>query len=265
LLIWVASYPRSGNTLTRQILKQCFGADSYSIYHPSDAPGPVASVTGHVAFDGTAEQLVAAARESSAPWFVKTHRCEDVAETDKAIHVVRDGRAAMISFRRFQRDFNGVDFPIEQFALGAEPLESWARIVQWAFDRPSELTLTLRFEDLVAPDDGLLKRLSSFIGLPVQNAFDRSSFARLHKVQPKFFTSGKNEPGIEAMEKACPALFWLVNGEMMRALDYTERSRHWSIYLVRDAMAEAGRCVNRLRHEIKLLQDPPSKTTIDFA
>jgi hypothetical protein len=29
---WLASYPRSGNTLLRTILKQCFGLSSQSVY-----------------------------------------------------------------------------------------------------------------------------------------------------------------------------------------------------------------------------------------
>ena len=35
MIVWLASYPRSGNTLLRQVLKRCFGLDSY------EAPGPV--------------------------------------------------------------------------------------------------------------------------------------------------------------------------------------------------------------------------------
>jgi len=30
MIIWLASYPRSGNTLLRTVIKSCMGIDSYS-------------------------------------------------------------------------------------------------------------------------------------------------------------------------------------------------------------------------------------------
>ncbi len=37
-VIWLASYPRSGNTLLRTVLYQCFGIQSASVY-PNDLGG----------------------------------------------------------------------------------------------------------------------------------------------------------------------------------------------------------------------------------
>jgi hypothetical protein len=241
MLIWLASYPRSGNTLTRAILKRCFGADSYSIYSHS-GPDRLAAFTGHRAFEGTIDELLETARASDAPWFVKTHRREP--SGDRMIYVVRDGRAAMASYRRFQRSINGLEFPLEQFVLGAEPIESWRDHVEWGLASDRDTTLMLRYEDLVQPDDKLLDRISRFIGLPVLRPFD-VSFAELRAAHPGLFGAGHNAPGIEAVESACPALFWLLNGEAMRELGYTDRARHWSVYLVREAMEEMTRFVAR--------------------
>jgi len=42
-MIWLASYPRSGNTLLRVILKHCFGLSSQSVYHDSEFTDPNSS------------------------------------------------------------------------------------------------------------------------------------------------------------------------------------------------------------------------------
>ena len=48
-IIWLASYPRSGNTLLRTVLWHCFGLRSASLY-PEDLGGNAAlkSYIGHV-------------------------------------------------------------------------------------------------------------------------------------------------------------------------------------------------------------------------
>jgi sulfotransferase family protein len=238
MLIWVASYPRSGNALARTILKRCFGADSHSVYPHDDGAGELAALTGTRGFDGPLEAMLEAARTAPQPWFVKTHRME--ASDERMLYIVRDGRAAMASYRRFQRNINGLDFPLEQFVLGAEPIESWRDHVEWGMDRKA--TLVLRYEDMIRPDRDLLERIADFIGLPVLRPFD-VSFAQLRALDPRLFGTGRNAPGIDAVEAVCPALFWLVNGETMRALGYADRARHWSVYLVRQAMIEMTRHV----------------------
>ncbi|HEY8698909.1 MAG TPA: sulfotransferase domain-containing protein [Rhizomicrobium sp.] len=240
MLIWVASYPRSGNALARTILKRCFGAGSYSVYPHDDGAGELALLTGTRSFDGPLEEMLEAARAALQPWFVKTHRMEPSGE--RMLYIVRDGRAAMASYRRFQRTVNGLDFPLEQFVLGAEPIESWRDHVEWAMARDRKATLVLRYEDMVRPDRDLLERIAEFIGLPVLGPPD-VSFARLRALDPRLFGTGRNAPGIDAVEAACPALFWLLNGETMRAVGYADRARHWSVYLVRQAMSEMTRHV----------------------
>jgi len=254
MLIWVASYPRSGNALARIILKRCFGADSHSVYSHDKGGGELAALTGTRSFDGPLEEMLAAARAAPQPWFIKTHRKE--ASGERMLYIVRDGRAAMASYRRFQRNINGLDFPLEQFVLGAEPIESWRHHVEWAMARDRNGTLVLRYEDLIRPDMHRLERIAEFIGLPVLRPLD-VSFAQLRALDPQLFGTGRNAPGIDAVEAACPALFWLVNGETMRALGYTDRARHWSVYLVRQAMSEMTRHVAARTATLRNLESAP--------
>ena len=39
LIIWISSYPRSGNTFLRTILKNCLGQFTYSIYNDNEIGG----------------------------------------------------------------------------------------------------------------------------------------------------------------------------------------------------------------------------------
>ena len=51
LIVWLASYPRSGNTLLRSRLLKCFGLNTYSLYDDTTdiGAGPeLSSVVGHV-------------------------------------------------------------------------------------------------------------------------------------------------------------------------------------------------------------------------
>jgi len=219
MIVWICSYPRSGNTLTRIILKRCFGAGSYAVYN-SDRPGKLAEFTGHRQFDGTVAQLQTAARADSRPWFIKTHGT-DVPDGERALYVVRDARAAMASYRRFRSRSVRCELPLEDFVLGRPPLPSWSEHVAWAQARDPQTTLILRFEDLTDPSNEVLERLSAFIGLPVLGRLD-VGFEALHAVNPELYGVGRNDPGIAEVEAACSALFWKTHGEAMRALGYGE-------------------------------------------
>src|SRR5688500_12909796 len=48
-VVWVASYPRSGNTFLRTVLHQCFGLKSGSVYvHDFGGSHAVEDVVGHI-------------------------------------------------------------------------------------------------------------------------------------------------------------------------------------------------------------------------
>jgi hypothetical protein len=84
MLVWLASYPRSGNTFLRIVLHRLYGARTSVIY---DVDG-VAERLGPemVGFEERPGSL-AAMRASAQVHFVKTHRRrdDDVDDRDKAI------------------------------------------------------------------------------------------------------------------------------------------------------------------------------------
>src|SRR6266542_744438 len=102
MIIWLASYPRSGNTMFRVVVNRLFALRSYSVYNDrifEDRPD-VADVVGHQHFDESVETLAL----SSEPCLVKTH---DLPGTDAhpAIYLVRDGRDALVSYAHFVLDY----------------------------------------------------------------------------------------------------------------------------------------------------------------
>ena len=156
--IWLASYPRSGNTLLRTILNQCFGLRTTSLY-PRDLGhrAELERVTGHY------ERSASAAPPAGQPELVKTHgRPRDGAP---AIYVVRDGRAVAVSVRVwFSRDaapsLREVIAGVHAFGLWREHVETWA---PWS--RPD--TLLVRYEDMTTNLPAVLEALGNFLDRPV--------------------------------------------------------------------------------------------------
>src|SRR3954465_4275849 len=95
--VWLASAPRAGNTLLRTIFRNAFGISTYSIYDENEAKvfaeqgGGVTEMVGHASFGMSPAAFVDQARRAPEPVLVKTH--DPPSDGDRAIYVVRDGRA----------------------------------------------------------------------------------------------------------------------------------------------------------------------------
>jgi hypothetical protein len=223
MIVWLASYPRSGNTLLRMILNRCFGLSSYSVYRNTSVASAWMEVVGHVDHeDPSAETFVDRARRSDETFLIKTH--EFPAPEHAEIYVVRDGRAALASYQRFLRDREGVEIGLEQLASGAQWPGSWADHVETWLDRAGPRQLLLRYEELCAGDGPPLERIGAFLGKPVLRRFD-VGFPELRAASPTFFGVGRDAPGIDLVERTCSEAFWRVNGGAMRRLGYARRGR----------------------------------------
>lgn len=223
MIVWIASYPRSGNTLLRTILNRCFGAKSYSIYDSIESE-EMSPVVGHVPLGMLRDDFLFQARASSETFFIKTHLYPPD-EHEKAIYVFRDGRAALSSYRNYCRDIEKRSVPLECMVLGIYPKIHWSKHVEAWLARSS--ILPLRFEDLATPSRETLERISVFLGLPILRSFDLT-FDSLHAIHPRFFRAGHNNGGIAEVERECPALFWRTHGELMQRLAYTASKPNFS-------------------------------------
>lgn len=213
---WLASFPRSGNTLLRVVLKSCFGVNSQSIYGDGDFTDPAtALVVGQEAVGPDVRAFIRNARAQGRPLFVKTHELPG-ADHHPAIHVVRDGRSALVSRWHYQRDILGQPRPLGEIIAGTGAGDWSAHVRAW-MTRPN--TLTVRYEKLAAGDDALLAGIADFTGRRQVAPFD-ISFARLHDMDPAFFRRGSDEANIAEMDADARALFERRHGETLRALGY---------------------------------------------
>src|ERR1043166_1341802 len=99
MIIWLASYPRSGNTFLRIVLNRLYGISTYSIYDDND---PVAQRVGP---DLLGYRPKPNCRELMANgpnlFFTKTHKRRK-GDTNPVIYLVRDGRDAVVSQARLK-------------------------------------------------------------------------------------------------------------------------------------------------------------------
>lgn len=219
MILWLASYPRSGNTLLRMILRQCFDVWSYGAVDTEDDP-ELGIIAGHLSYPGDRSTFLRAQRRAPGTHFIKTHL--DVPEDgDWAIYVVRDGRAALASYQRFLRDFDNVQFTLEQLAVGWPLGMTWADHVARWIDRDN--VLLLRYEHLATLAGTTLQAVSRFIDRPILRPFELT-FADVHAMRPTFFGVGSDAPGIELVEREAGDVFWAANGAMMERLGYGPRS-----------------------------------------
>jgi hypothetical protein len=222
MIIWLASYPRSGNTLLRTILRQSFGAYSYSIYDDRTdiARNPaLGELVGHRPMGLPADEFVRRHLAGAETTFLKTHNAP--ANDGRAIYVVRDGRAAVVSYWNYLRRIRGREgLELADVIRGTDVhFGSWSESIQsWApGTRPG--TLMIRFEDLIADAMPAIKRIAAFTGLsPI--AQWRSEFEKMQALYPEFFSTGSNRPNIEKMVGEDAALFWALHGDAMRAMGY---------------------------------------------
>ena len=152
--VWLASFPRSGNTLLRMILWNCFALRSGSVYQNDlgqnhtleKAVGHIEHNSGGVTFPPN--QKVA---------LVKTH--EHNRDAKPTIYVVRDGRAAIVSLW----EFYDRRIPIETLIEGQHQFGKWQDHVEsWQYGSRAS-TLFLRYEDLMLKMDDTLDVLSDFL------------------------------------------------------------------------------------------------------
>lgn len=224
MLIWLASYPRSGNHLLRAILSRCFDLGSYEIYQgaASGTHDRLASLIGARTFaQDSVDAFLARARLSPDVFLVKTH--DPVPDVDRCIYVVRDGRAALASYQRYLATVERCQRDLAHLVEGGHWPGAWAEHVERFLARDQDSTLVLQYEDL-ASENPPLDRISAFLGTPARRRFD-ISFSDLHAINPSIFPTGSNAKGIDLVEQECSALFWQKCGRAMRRLGYSKEPR----------------------------------------
>ncbi len=227
-MIWLSSFPRSGNTFIRNVLHEVYGIES-STYHKEDYP-----------VDENYEQYI----------FVKTHLLPDrLIPSDKtipAVYLVRDGRDALISIAYHKSNIiePGTDFKenLKEAILAAAGsyFSGWSINVEEWIKRSS---IIIHFEDLIRDPIAQTERLrliykdlpkpkieklptfnSQKYGNPKYGSGSKMSGGNKKKekeITQNWFRKGKINNWKDEFPKSLYDLFWSYHRETMQKFGYT--------------------------------------------
>jgi len=219
MIVWLASYPRSGNTFLRVMLYHAFGLKTCSLYGDTRdiaANHSTSEIVGHAALPSgwTADD----ARADSQLWLVKTH--DQPQSEDKAIYMIRDGRETLVSYFKYLQHYTEDAPSLLSVLAGAVAFGPWSdHVLAWdPVERGN--TLLLRFEDVIKHPHEHLEHLSRFLGVePISQSLP--DFAQLHATDPNFFRSGRTDSWKAVFTEDDHNLFWLLHGDVMAKHGYT--------------------------------------------
>jgi hypothetical protein len=205
-LVWLASYPRSGNTFVRTILYQCFGVRSASVY-PNDLfyQEKVRGLTGHIEHHAPGKIEFGA----EPVRLIKTHGLPP--DERPAIYIVRDGRDAIVSLYHFW----GGQVPLYSLVEGPSRFGTWANhVLTWKpLQRPN--TLLLRYEDIVGNFALSLAQIAGFLALIPRTTEMPTRFALADGVWVRPAEALREPLAGEALER-----FWEINQAAMQVFGY---------------------------------------------
>jgi hypothetical protein len=226
MIIWLASYPRSGNTLLRTVLKQTMGLSSHSDeLIPSRLPLDAATLDsfGASPLPEAWDAFYKTASDSNEKFLVKTHLPPK--DDQPAIYVVRDGRHSLVSYLNYHRKF----YPehkggLFELALGEDYYGGWSEHYdKWVNGRKN--VLLLRYEDLVNADSECVKAIAQFVGHDAPVVQWTNPFDKLHQASPDFFRVGDREwKRPPEWSDLINGVFFMRHGDLMHQLGYATRA-----------------------------------------
>jgi hypothetical protein len=234
MIIWLASYPRSGNTLFRILLHHVFGLQTHSVYsaarlaerNPDDA-SRLLSLTGQLEVECDLELL----RATSGMHFVKTHDLP-AGDTSAAIVLIRDGRDAVVSYAHYVLNTeHGIDRPgrdlfettLKQLIIG-DNFGGWSRNVNAWISRVGH-DAAIRYENLIEDPVNIAADALRRLGVKGELAArPLPSFPELHATIPWFFRRGKTGSWREEMPSHLQELFLERHGDTLLRLGYSEQT-----------------------------------------
>jgi hypothetical protein len=202
-LLWLASYPRSGNTFTRALLANYFASDNeaYDInrlrhFIPADTSPHIWKQAPDAPSDPHDMEAVWKARPAVIAHYrktmgqqalacLKTHIANaesfgskgfDFRENDRAIYIVRHPLDVLLSFA----DFNGLEIDAAIAVMlyagctirsdqvgGLEVRGSWMEHVDsWTIAPPCR-SLLVRYEELCSAPGDVLRAILTFLNIPI--------------------------------------------------------------------------------------------------
>ena len=212
MIIWVASYPRSGNTLFRIVLDRMGLGPTYSIHN--DKALKVLNIEKEVGHEDLPEEGLEGLSNDSAIHFVKTH---DLPGKDDypTVYIVRDGRDAIVSYAHYLKNIDKKEFSLGQiiaklitgeiggFGLWGDHVRKWRR-------KPGKFAI-VRYEELVRQPANEVARVLRQLQIPeilVNEQISIPSFAELQNMNSEFFRAGQSGSWSNDMTGSLERQFW---------------------------------------------------------
>ena len=253
-MIYLSSYPRSGNTWMRHLIRHYFDRRSASLYREEKgAPnllknedgsfGPAFSeyqtqyppITTRLRLVNRcgpilSKQLRCHLGASDEHFFLKTHELpyERYFNGECIIHLVRHPGAVFWSYYNYIRDNEPEVAPnltIEDVTKGQVPFGSWNKHNERWLECGKALGdrfLIFSYEQLASGEAKFCEKVSSLTGLPIRR--DVGSFPRFehwHRTAPALFRRGKVEEWKSHLSESQLELIELLHGSIMDKLGYT--------------------------------------------
>ena len=219
MILWMASYPRSGNTLARMAIYRGYGVKTWSLHGNGYLEQSGLENLGFVF--GSCKGL-----HGPGPFFpVKTHADSPTRHPidTPAIYIHRDGRDALISHAHFL--YKGRKKPLQalrELARGTKSgIPPWSdAVMAWA-DRPR--TSYVSYEELLEDAIGAIGRCLEELDIPWEKVESPKmpTFEYLHSIDPVFFRKGTHEQWQTEMSVDLQEAFWARHGEGMEHYGYS--------------------------------------------
>jgi hypothetical protein len=225
MIVWIASYPRSGNTFFRTVLWESFGRlKSGTIYSRRSEPLAARKGFGLEVDPEALDRL----RRSPEPVFIKTHALARPDDDSPAVYLVRDGRDAVISYAKFAIATEAPGFANRSIEEAIEVLihrrddeiGNWSMNVRsWA--RREVPTAIVRFEELTGDPIATVRTATASIGVSLPEPGEApSSFARLHEEDPFIYPAGRVGSWKSELPERLQRIFWRIHGAEMLLMGY---------------------------------------------
>lgn len=232
MLVWLASYPRSGNGFAREVLYSLYGIRTYSIYEGDRFP------ISRITKAKTLESQLGEIHHNEKVIIVKTHQLPTESEYP-AIYIVRDGRDSMVSYAWFNiyrgsrlrwlqlfghkphvRREVFSDILKQQILSQNEANGNWSQNTSAWATRPN--TVVIRFEQLIQEPANEISNAIQELHLPfsLNNEYKIPSFDNLQKRAPHLYRRGKIGCWKDEFPTDLQSLFWETHGLAMRMLKY---------------------------------------------
>ena len=232
MILWLASYPRSGNTFFRVVLHHVYNLKTFSVYDEAEAG--VADVTGHEKLPAPLAELAAAPET----YIIKTHNLPQ--DNAPAVYLIRDGRDAIVSHANYLLSFRmkgkEIPFPddpacrfervLEDLIADKPRFGGWSTNVRAWAGRLRAKTVVIRFEDLIASPQAEVEKGIAALGLNlgVLSGVVVPDFASLQAQSPEFFRKGKPGAGRDEMPERLHQLFLRHHRVVMEQFGYSTTS-----------------------------------------